>query len=69
MPGRHIEWARSSDIRDRIGIPGIWYSGSHGFEIIGPDGKHRRNDAAAAAVSSSKVPRPNCARISTLFQV
>ncbi len=39
-----------ADVRDRIAIPGVWYSGSHGFEIIGPDGTHRRNDAAAAAV-------------------
>jgi trehalose-phosphatase len=39
-----------ADVRNRIAIPGIWYSGSHGFELIGPDGEHRRNDAAATAV-------------------
>lgn len=39
-----------ADVRDRIAIPGIWYSGSHGFELIGPDGTHRCNDAAAAVV-------------------
>jgi alpha,alpha-trehalase len=39
-----------ADIRDRVGLPGIWYAGSHGFELIGPDGSHHHNDAAAAAV-------------------
>jgi trehalose-phosphatase len=39
-----------ADVRDRVGIPGIWYSGSHGFELVGPDGSHRHNDAADAAV-------------------
>ena len=37
-----------ADVRDRIAIPGIWYSGSHGFELIAPDGRHQHNDAAAA---------------------
>ena len=39
-----------ADVRDRVGIPGIWYAGSHGFELIGPDGKHHHNDAAATAI-------------------
>jgi len=39
-----------ADVRDRVGLPGIWYAGSHGFEMIGPDGSHHHNDAAAAAV-------------------
>ncbi len=39
-----------ADIRDRVGLPGIWYAGSHGFELIGPDGTYRQNDAAAAAL-------------------
>ena len=34
-----------ADVRDRVGIPGIWYAGSHGFELIGPDGSHHHNDA------------------------
>lgn len=28
-----------ADIRPRIGLPGIWYAGSHGLEIQGPDGR------------------------------
>ena len=39
-----------ADIRDRVGIPGMWYAGSHGFELIGPDGSHHHNDAAAASI-------------------
>jgi len=39
-----------ADIRDRVGIPGIWYAGSHGFELTGPDGTYHQNDAAAAVV-------------------
>jgi len=39
-----------ADIRDRVGLPGIWYAGSHGFELIGPDGNHHQNGAAATAI-------------------
>ncbi|MGB3356019.1 MAG: trehalose-phosphatase [Mycobacterium sp.] len=39
-----------ADVRDRIGIPSLWYAGSHGFELTAPDGTHHCNDAAAAFV-------------------
>ena len=39
-----------ADIHSRVGIPGLWYAGSHGFEMIGPDGRHHENETAAAAV-------------------
>ena len=39
-----------SDIRERIGIPGLWYAGSHGFEMVSPDGSAYSNETAAAAV-------------------
>jgi trehalose-phosphatase len=39
-----------ADIRERLGIPGLWYAGSHGFEIVGPDGSYHRNEAAAQAI-------------------
>ncbi|CAA0094040.1 putative glycosyl hydrolase [Mycolicibacterium vanbaalenii] len=39
-----------ADITDRVGIPGVWYAGSHGFELTGPDGTYHCNDAAAASV-------------------
>jgi trehalose 6-phosphate phosphatase len=39
-----------ADVEERIGLLGIWYAGSHGFELTGPDGAHHQNDAAAAAV-------------------
>ncbi|ORW99353.1 trehalose phosphatase [Mycobacterium szulgai] len=39
-----------ADVADRVGLPGIWYAGSHGFELTAPDGTHHENDAAAAAI-------------------
>jgi alpha,alpha-trehalase len=39
-----------ADIRTRVGIPGIWYAGSHGYELTGPDGSYHQNEAAAAVV-------------------
>ncbi len=39
-----------ADIRSRVGIPGIWYAGSHGFELTGPDGTHHENEAAALSI-------------------
>ncbi|BBN46472.1 hypothetical protein MINTM008_09650 [Mycobacterium intracellulare] len=38
-----------ADVSQRLGVPGIWYAGSHGFELTAPDGTHHQNDAAAAA--------------------
>jgi trehalose 6-phosphate phosphatase len=39
-----------TDVRQRIGLPGIWYAGSHGFELTGPDGTHHENAEAAASI-------------------
>ncbi|OOK66474.1 trehalose-phosphatase [Mycobacterium kansasii] len=39
-----------ADIRNRVGLPGIWYAGSHGFDLMAPDGTRYQHDAAAAAV-------------------
>ncbi|BBX74712.1 trehalose-phosphatase [Mycobacterium shinjukuense] len=39
-----------ADVSARVGLPGIWYAGSHGFELTAPDGTHHHNDAAAAAI-------------------
>ncbi|MBS4729474.1 trehalose-phosphatase [Mycobacterium sp. SM1] len=39
-----------ADIRERVGLAGIWYAGSHGFELIGPDGSAHHNTAASAAI-------------------
>ena len=39
-----------ADVRNRVGVPGIWYAGSHGFESIAPDGSYRQNEAAVVAV-------------------
>ncbi len=39
-----------ADVTKRVGVQGIWYAGSHGFELTGPDGAHHQNDAAATAI-------------------
>ena len=39
-----------ADVTKRVGVHGIWYAGSHGFELTAPDGTHHQNDAAAAAI-------------------
>lgn len=39
-----------ADVTKRVGVPGIWYAGSHGFELTAPDGSHHQNDDAAAAI-------------------
>jgi trehalose-phosphatase len=36
-----------ADVRARVGIDGIWYAGSHGLELCGPDGTRHENDSAA----------------------
>lgn len=38
------------DIVARVGIPGLWYAGSHGFEMIAPDGTYHSNETAAQSV-------------------
>jgi len=39
-----------ADVRDRVGVPGLWYAGSHGFELTGPDGSYHQHEAAASAI-------------------
>jgi len=36
------------DLRRRVGIDGIWYGGSHGFELLAPDGSRHIHDAGPA---------------------
>ncbi len=28
----------TTDVREKVGLNGVWYAGSHGFDIVGPDG-------------------------------
>ncbi|TDK98861.1 trehalose-phosphatase [Mycobacterium paragordonae] len=39
-----------ADVSKRVGLPGIWYAGSHGFELTAPDGTHHQNEEAATAI-------------------
>lgn len=44
VSGRDLE-----DVRQRVGIEGLHYAGSHGFDIAGPRGSHAHEAARAAA--------------------
>lgn len=46
-----------ADIRDRVGVPGLWYAGSHGFELVAPDGTRHENEAGVAAVRALQEAR------------
>lgn len=35
MSGRDL-----ADLRARVGLAGLWYAGSHGLDVTGPDGSH-----------------------------
>jgi trehalose 6-phosphate phosphatase len=45
LSGRDLD-----DVRERIGLSDLWYAGSHGFELTGPDGTHHQNPDAAASI-------------------
>ena len=40
------------DVRDRVKVDGIWYAGSHGFELAAPDGTHHDSAAAAGVIGA-----------------
>jgi alpha,alpha-trehalase len=41
-----------ADIQARVGLPNMWYGGSHGFELAAPDGTYHQDDEAIAAVGA-----------------
>jgi alpha,alpha-trehalase len=40
------------DLRERVGVDGIWYAGSHGVEIVAPDGTRHENAIATGATAA-----------------
>lgn len=42
------------DVKKLVGLDDIVYAGSHGFDILGPDGKQVRHDQAAAFTAAVK---------------
>ncbi|PBC40203.1 trehalose-phosphatase [Rhodococcus sp. ACS1] len=45
ISGRDLE-----DVQARVGLKEIWYAGSHGYELAGPQGQYYQNPDALAAV-------------------
>lgn len=39
-----------SDVKERVGLPDLFYAGSHGFEISGPDGFSRDHEEAVKVI-------------------
>ncbi|KAA0079361.1 trehalose-phosphatase [Mycolicibacterium sp. P9-64] len=39
----------ADDVSERVDVPGLWYAGNHGLELISPDGIRHDDDAALAA--------------------
>ncbi|BBU21735.1 otsB2 [Mycobacterium xenopi] len=48
LSGRDLD-----DVSSCVGVDGVWYAGSHGFELIGLDGAHQQNEEALGAVATS----------------
>ena len=40
------------DVRRRIGIDGLWFAGSHGFDVAGPNGERFVPDAAEGSLDA-----------------
>lgn len=34
------------DVQAKVALPNLWYAGSHGFDIAGPQGEHKEHDQA-----------------------
>lgn len=41
-----------ADVRRRVNVDGIWYAGSHGLELLDPDGTQHENTSAVEAVDA-----------------
>jgi alpha,alpha-trehalase len=46
-----------ADVRERVKVDGVWYAGSHGFELIAPDGTHHENAAGDVVGSLAHAAR------------
>lgn len=47
-----ISGREAGDLRDRVRVDGIWYAGSHGFELVAPDGTRHDNADALGALDA-----------------
>jgi trehalose 6-phosphate phosphatase len=59
-----------ADVRERVGIEGLWYAGSHGFDLAGPEGERMEYppgaeylpmlDAAEQSLRDKQTTVPGC---------
>lgn len=52
-----------ADVRQRMGITGLWYAGSHGFDISGPHGEHSVVPESSAALPALDRVRERLERL------
>ncbi len=52
-----------ADVRQRVGIAGLWYAGSHGFDIAGPHGEHSVVPEGSAALPALAQARERLERL------
>jgi len=44
------------DVRALVGLPDLWYAGSHGFDIAGPGGeRHQRNPELVPVIDAAEI--------------
>ncbi len=46
-----------ADIKARVGVSGLWYGGSHGVELVSPEGRTYQNEHATAATDSLEAAK------------
>jgi trehalose-phosphatase len=49
---------RLADVRAKVGIPSVWYGGSHGIELVAPDGAVHQNPQAIVASEELRAVLP-----------
>jgi alpha,alpha-trehalase len=40
------------DVRDRVKVDGLWYAGSHGLDLVAPDGTHHEHPDTAGVIGT-----------------
>jgi alpha,alpha-trehalase len=53
-----------ADVRDRVKVNGLWFAGSHGFELVAPDGNHHQNAATPSVGALAHVATRLAAELS-----
>ncbi|MBS3803210.1 MAG: trehalose-phosphatase [Oleiphilaceae bacterium] len=62
LSGRNLD-----DVREKVAIPRLWYAGSHGFDIAGPEGqRHQHEDSQRFLESLDQVEQQARRRLAAI---